>query len=60
MRTYNLGWEKEIRRLMRHFCLEEYASSVITEVKANANGTESNDVLYDRAWAKFKSLMMVS
>lgn len=52
------SWEKEIKRLMRHFCMEEYTSDIIAEVKANANGTESNDILYDRAWRRFKSLIL--
>lgn len=56
----NSAWEKEIKRIMRHFCLEEYANNVIAEVKAKATGNESEDLLYERAWRKFRSIMMAS
>ena len=53
-----MDWEKEIKRLMRHFCLEEYTSGIIAEVKATAKGNESNDLLYDRAWRRFKNILL--
>lgn len=52
------SWEREIKRVMRHFCLENESKKVVAEVKASANGTESDDLLYERAWNKFHSILM--
>lgn len=56
----NYSWDVEIRRLMRHFGLESKSRAIIAEVKATAKGNESNDVLYDRAWRRFKTLIQTS
>jgi hypothetical protein len=59
-RRKTASWETEIKRIMRHFCMKEEAKQVIAEVKATANGTESDDLLYERAWSKFKSILIAS
>lgn len=48
-RRKTASWETEIRRIMRHFCMKDEANKVIAEVKATSDGTESDDLLYDRA-----------
>lgn len=53
-----MNWEKEITKLMRHFCMEKESKRVINHVKASAKGNESDDLLYDRAWNKFRSLLL--
>ena len=55
-----ITWDEKIKRLMKNFCLEEKYESVIAEVKESAKGNESEDLLYDRAWRKFRSIMMAS
>ena len=55
-----IAWETEIESLMRSFCLERYARGVIENVKANATGNENEDILYERAWRQFRSIMMAS
>lgn len=59
-RRKTASWETEIKRIMRHFCMKDEANKVIAEVKASSDGTESDDLLYDRAWNKFYSLLMAS
>lgn len=59
-RRKTASWETEIRRIMRHFCMKDEANKIIAEVKATSDGTESDDLLYDRAWNKFHSLLMAS
>ena len=59
-RRKTASWETEIKRVMRHFCLEKESKNIITEVKATAKGNESDEVLYERAWRKFKSVLMAS
>lgn len=56
-RKKSANWETEIKRIMRHFCMKEEANEIIAEVKSSANGDESDDVLYDRAWRRFKTLV---
>lgn len=53
-------WEKEIQKLMKHFCLEKESKIVIAEVKSSAKGNETDDELYKRAWNKFHSIIMAS
>ena len=53
-------WEKEIKKLMKHFCLENESKGVIAEVKANAKGNETDDELYRKAWNKFHIILMSS
>lgn len=53
-------WDRRIKTLMKHFGLEKESKEVITEVKATAKENESDDLLYERAWRKFRSILMVS
>ena len=59
-RKKSASWEVEIKRIMRHFYMKEEANEIIAEVKATAKGNESDDVLYDRAWRRFKTLLVAS
>lgn len=52
-----MTWEKEIRDLMYDFCMGHKADSIIKEVKSSAKGNEPAEVLYDRAWNKFHTLL---
>lgn len=54
------NWESEIKRIMRHFCMKDEANKIVAEVKATAKGNESDDLLYDRAWNKFRSILMAN
>lgn len=53
-----MNWETEIKYLMKSFCMGKQADSIIEAVKANANGNESNDILYERAWRRFRSILL--
>lgn len=53
-----MTWEKEIRDIMYDFCMGNHADSIISDVKLSAKGNESDDLLYDRAWNKFRSLLL--
>ena len=53
-----MTWEKEIRELMYDFCMGNHADRIISDVKSSAKGNESAEVLYDRAWNKFKSTLL--
>lgn len=53
-------WDAEIKRLMKHFNLENKSKEIIAEVKATAKGNETDDVLYERAWRRFRTLLMAS
>jgi hypothetical protein len=53
-------WETEIEDLMTQLGYSIHTESVIAKVKSSAKGNESDDLLYERAWSKFKSLLMAN
>jgi hypothetical protein len=51
-------WETEIKGFMTQLGYSKYVKDIISEVKATAKGNESNDLLYDRAWRRFKNILL--
>ena len=51
-------WETQIRSLMKQLGYSNDVDTVISKVKSTAKGNEPNDLLYDRAWNKFRSILM--
>lgn len=54
------AWCDEIERLMIQFDLKAEVKRVIAETERESKSTDTNEVKYDRAWRKFKSIMMTA
>lgn len=52
-----ITWETQIKNLMSEFKLSSRSNDIISSVKASSDGTESDALLYDRAWRKFRDLL---
>lgn len=55
-RVYN--WKLQITRLCKDFCIDENnINRIVSEVESKAKAADSQEMLYTRAWRKFKSLI---
>jgi len=54
------SWDEDIKSLMKQFKLGDRSREIIAEVKATAKGNESDDILYERAWRRFKAILVAS
>ena len=51
-------WEKEIRKLMQDFCIpRKTIEQIICDTKLLQTSSDTNDSMYQKAWAKFKGLL---
>lgn len=53
-------WEERIEDLMKECKMEEETKDIIEKVKVTAKGNESDELLYERAWRRFRDLLLAS
>lgn len=51
-------WEERIEDLMKECKMKEKTEEIIYEVKKAAKGNGSDALLYERAWRRFRDLLL--